>query len=135
MKLDNDCIRDTLFALEDCLKIDDTLTYCAASIDSLMMNTNIISRYDKPTVIYTVDKLNEAGLINAEIHKAWGSTVTDVLIFDITYNGHEFIETFRSKTTWEKTKERAKSIGSASLPVLAEIAKQLILSQISTPNP
>ena len=43
-------------------------------------------------------------------------------IEDLTYEGHQFLADIRSDTTWNKTKETAKNIGTESLHAIKDIA-------------
>lgn len=47
-------------------------------------------------------------------------------IFNLAYQGHQFLAGIRSGTTWNKTKESAKNIGSESIHVLKGIATSAI---------
>ena len=54
MVLNHDCVRDLLLYLENNLKYDD----------KVKINTLTLNSYDKETLMYTVDRLNEANYIN-----------------------------------------------------------------------
>lgn len=47
-------------------------------------------------------------------------------IAGMTYEGHEFLDTIREKTGWDKTKEIAKKTGAGSIKLLGEIAKEVV---------
>jgi len=49
-------------------------------------------------------------------------------VFDLTYQGHQFLDEIRSDNVWNKTKETAKSIGSFSVNTLSTIATGVITS-------
>ena len=51
-------------------------------------------------------------------------------IFDLTYPGHQFLADVRSDTTWNKTKNIAKNVGSESLHVLKDIAVEVVTAAI-----
>lgn len=60
MKLDRDCIRDFLLALES-LGPGQRLTH------SNYQSIPLLASYEQETIIYTAEKLKEAGFINVQI--------------------------------------------------------------------
>ena len=113
MKLDYNCIRDVLLYLEDNLKINEPLH-----------SKNIELDYSFETIQYSVFKLEEAGYIQAQIIVADGLDKT-AIINDITFYGHEFLNTVRPKTVWENTKDVSVKLGVKSISALSQIASQI----------
>ena len=128
MKLNPDCAREVLLALENVLQIDENLTMPALNAYALF---DLIPKFSKPDVLYTLQKLEEAGFIIASFQFVSGS-LSDGYISSITYRGHEFLENIRENKNWEKVKSAAAKIGSFSVSVLGEISKSLILTLISS---
>ena len=122
MKLNPDCIRDILVAVEG-MEYNSTYT-----IDQL---------HDKLPV-YTAEELNyhclqmmDADLLNAKSVNVIGCTIPQIWqIFDLTYSGHQFLADIRSDSIWNKTKDVAKTVGSESLHVLKDISVNLVASMI-----
>lgn len=53
---------------------------------------------------------------------------------NLTWAGHEFLDTIRSDTVWKETKRRiASTVGSVSLSVLTEVAKQVAKGFLGLP--
>lgn len=113
MKLNYNCIRDVLLYLEDNLKINEPLH-----------SKNIELDYSFETIQYSVFKLEEAGYIQTQIIVADGLDKT-AIINDITFYGHEFLNTVRPKTVWENTKDVSVKLGVKSISALSQIASQI----------
>ena len=128
MKLNPDCVREVLLTLENSLQIDEKLHISTLSAYALF---DLVPKYSKQEVLYTLQKLEEAGFIVASFQFMSGS-FSDGCISSITYQGHEFLENIRENKNWEKVKSAAAKIGSFSVSVLGEISKSLILTLISS---
>ncbi|BBN99195.1 DUF2513 domain-containing protein [Sporolactobacillus terrae] len=124
MKLDNDCIRDFLLTLEE------THLYENVSTEHLEKYKRL-NKYPKDQVLYTISKLFEAGFINGKkliisgsIGKAW--------ISEMTWSGHEFLNTIRSDNVWKEAKDKvSKTVGSVSLTTLSELATTIAKSMLN----
>ena len=72
--------------------------------------------------------LIEAGLISGEVSSA-GSTEDGTQSFyldcELTWKGHEFLDTIRDPEVWRLTKEGTAKVGGASVEFMWEIAKAL----------
>ncbi|MGL4547246.1 DUF2513 domain-containing protein, partial [Eubacterium aggregans] len=66
--------------------------------------------YDKKQILYTLINLCDARLIEAYCVEPSSWIIIDVSVYRITYDGHEFIETFRSKTTWGKKQKKKQNL-------------------------
>ena len=53
---------------------------------------------------YHVELLIEAGLIYGNMSKTMGRHAQDFLAHRLTWEGHEFLDSIRSDTVWNKTK-------------------------------
>jgi hypothetical protein len=95
MKLDWDCIRAILIALEE---KGDTAS---------ALRPNEIDGFDQDTVSYTMRRLIEAGLINGNCIQPTDSSVR-CFAFEMTFEGHELLEKMRSSTLWNKIKSAAR---------------------------
>jgi len=122
MKLNQDCIRDVLLAIEK-LGTPDTRLF----LDDLS-NSEFCEKYGINDLGYTVSKLIEAGFINASPINVQGGK--GFIIRSITWNGHDFLDNIRDKTVWDKTKEKASKVGGASIPILSAIAKEMIFKKL-----
>jgi hypothetical protein len=140
MKLNYDCVRDVLLTLEDTLDIKE-LTYNLGEGEESHFNfstTDIeiiakherLKSYPKTDIFYSIHKLYEAdyivaGQVNAE-------NLTRYLIQDITYNGHEFLQSIKSDTVWNDVKKVSSKVGTMSFPIISSIASNVIAKLIST---
>ena len=86
-----------------------------------------LPKYNFEDLHYAVLKMNEADLIQAKLCRNEFCILKDVVcIYDITYKGHEFLNSVRGKTIWDKTKQLADQIGTQSIQSLGSIAKIII---------
>lgn len=116
MKLNHDNVRELLLNLEENLPLNDSLQLDPSNTD--------------PETLYSALKLIEAGFIEGNQIKFIDGDFM-ILIHSITWNGHEFLDNIRPKTTWEKTKSLAKTIGGSSLPMLGKIASKVSADMIN----
>lgn len=132
MKLNYDCVRDVLLALEENLtiEVDEDGCYSFNTLFSEeICELDSLSKYSKQDIIYAIIKLYEAGYINASTMSA--DELTDCIISDITYDGHEFLQSIKSDPVWDKVKRVADKVGSISIPIISSIASQ-VLSKLIT---
>lgn len=120
MKLNYDCIRDILLYLEENLELNNSI-----------YSENIELNYSSEDIQYSILKLEEIGYINARIVKADGFQIITAIIKDITFYGHEFLNTVRPKTVWENTREISGKLGVKSISALSQIASQIVTQLIS----
>lgn len=121
MKLNTDCIRDILIAIES-IDYDDEWV-----IDDLMKR---LPNYSESELQYHCLQLIEAGFLDASTVQFARSPLQVCRIKDLTYYGHQFLADIRSDTNWNKTKEIAKYVGSESLHTIKDIAVGIITSAI-----
>lgn len=125
MKLNPDCIRAVLLHLEENQLMDDKGVICKI-ISSDLPDT--LPSYTSADVIYTVKQLDEYGFISTRQFDTYNYMAA---ILDITPQGHEFLKDIHDDTTWNKTKDIAKNVGSYSLSTLAQIASSIISNVIA----
>lgn len=122
MKLNPDCIRDILITVESMeYNTAYTLTKLCTQLPS----------YSEEELNYHCLQLIDAGLLNAKAINVMGQILPQLWrIFDLTYPGHQFLADVRSDTTWNKTKNIAKNVGSESLHALKDIAVGVVTAAI-----
>lgn len=121
MQLTPDCIRDVLLEFE-------TFHMGVYKVDAFQ---NCLSRYGKEQTLYTLIKLYEGGYINGALMRSRDGQLITFRIYDITFQGHEFLEKIRSDTVWnQKLKPVFTTIGSASLEVISSVANNAITSLV-----
>lgn len=83
--------------------------------------------FDEETIWYACLKLGEGGLLDMMTWPMPSYNLDGIKqITGMTYEGHEFLDTIREKTAWDKTKEIAKKTGAGSIKFLGEIAKEVV---------
>lgn len=127
MKLNHDCVRDVLIICEDYDTFDSNLRYNHLYLKHFC---NELPQYTKEEIAYTLILLEEAGLIIARPLRYDGG-VSDIVVTRLTYEGHEFIDTIRSDTVWDKINKTISTVSSVSLPILQQVGSQILISLLS----
>ncbi|RGX99816.1 DUF2513 domain-containing protein [Blautia sp. OF03-15BH] len=120
MKLDLNCVRDSLLTLEKWLVLNDQLEFIFLDLNEIMESAEM-QKYTKPDVAYTLVMLEEAGFIKAVIDYGCDE-ISELDVIRLTYQGHQFLETIRPKDTWDKIYAVAEKTGHKSLTSIMEIA-------------
>ncbi len=114
-----DMIREILTRLE---KMPDTDSMLQLSDFPL----NQASEYS-----YNMELLIEAGLVEGQIFKALGGGPTRFFVQRLTWHGHEFLDSIRSDTVWDKTKKTFAAKGTdMTLDLVKSVATDIGLSLI-----
>lgn len=123
MRLNVDCVRDVLLAIESA-EFNQTLTVLELS--------QKLPKYSKEEIHYTCVKLYEGKYIDAILQPFAKKAIPAVVAINcLTYDGHKFIDTVRDNTIWKKTKSTISEIASVSFSILQSVASQLIMDAIS----
>lgn len=126
MKLNHDCVREILLAVEQC-PFNQTL-----NVEKLVER---LPEFDVETIWYACLKMGEGGLLDIMTVPMMGSNLPGIKqITGMTYDGHEFLDAVRGKSGWETIKAAIKKAGVGSLKVAYEIAlavgKDLVTSAL-----
>lgn len=86
-----------------------------------------VEGYSYEIVSYHYRLLYDAGFLRCEpVVSTTSDRIIKVFPFELTWDGHEFLDKIRSETTWNKIKIQAKEKGLAlSFSVVTELAKRL----------
>lgn len=125
MKRDMDLIRDLLLQIEDGRRSFDLLTPEIAEVLG-ESSEGKLPREQAELLEYHLDLLDSAGLITIKAKlsgAAWQ-------IGQITWAGHDFLDTIRDPAIWRETKAGAKKAGGFSLDLLKALAKGLVKKKI-----
>ena len=123
MKLNKDCVRNILLTIES---MEYESVYTVEKLHELLPD------YSYDELQYHCIQLLDAGFIKAVSVPILGHINPQISrIKDLTYQGHEFLADIRSDSIWNKTKDRAKTIGSESLHALRDIAVNVVATAIS----
>lgn len=129
MILNYDCLRDTLLKLEEILLITDDLAFSPVNLDALCGELPL---YEKEDVFYCIFLLNNARYIQADITYLANGGVRTLAIKTLTWEGHEFLETIRPDSTWQKIKEYLAAVGGKSIHAIKFIGVKLLEAKINT---
>lgn len=122
MKLNPDCIRDILITIES---MEYNSVYTLAKLQANLPD------YSEDVLNYHCLQMIDADLLNAKAINVMGEISPQIWrIFDLTYQGHQFLADIRSDTSWNKTKTIARTVGSESLHALKDIAVGVVTSTI-----
>lgn len=128
MKLDLNCIRDTLFVLEENLILNDDLDFCTLDLHEIC-EFPYMKSYSLSEVAYTLIILEEAGFIKTTC----GSNLIEYMdIVRLTYEGHRFLDTIRPTSTWDKIYSISEKTGLKSISTIMEIADILLPDTIKS---
>lgn len=124
MKRDMDLVRAILFAVE---AAGEDQTIKAGDIQLDGFSSGQISRH--------VQLLEEAGFLQANISKQLGGVAARRFhIYGMTWSGHDFLDTIRDPSVWEKTKDKIVSHGgSFSLEIVKALATGFLKQQLGLP--
>lgn len=113
MRLNIDCVRDIMLAVEE---KPYKQTYTVSKLSEYLP-------YTEDEIEYCCYKLYEASFLELIVVNTCSSGYAIKSINELTYSGHEFLESIRPKSVWKKTKHVLAEIGSFSLSLAEEIAK------------
>lgn len=131
MKLNYNCVRDTLFPCEKSLTLNDDLLWeCLTLNDFKSLFEKPNGKYSKQEVAYTLFMLDEAGYIVCSYLNS-DNCLSELCVSRLTYAGHEFIDTIRSDSIWSKITSFITAVGSASLPVIQDLGSQFLLETLT----
>lgn len=116
MKLNVDCVRDVLLEFE-------TLPIGNYSEYSFPIS---IEKYGVENVFYTLLKLSEAEYINAEFIRTMDGRAHTVNLYDMSFSGHQFLETIRDSNIWAKTKRIVGNVGSSGFGLISQVAASIL---------
>ena len=127
MKLNYDCVRSVLLTVEKSKTIDEELNLNPLTVETIFEQ---LPKYEDNEILYTIEKLKEAGYINAALQFAAGHFI-DGAVSSITYSGHEYLDNIREPEVWRKVKAMLKNAGAITLPFISQAAQMLIGSQLT----
>ena len=127
MKLDHDCARDLLLALEEQLVLEPSGEISRLDMEDLYQNERL-KKYEQPDIFYALQKLAEAGFVKASPVRVLSSLGYFFEGEDgITFEGHRYLDALRSDTVWARVKKKLKAIGgSAPFGMVLNLAEEYL---------
>lgn len=124
MKLNLNCIRDTLITLENWLVLNDDLEFVLIDLDEICKSSDML-KCSKPEIAYTLVLLNEAGFIKAIVSSTFEG-IDELNVVRLTYKGHQFLDTIRPQSMWDKIYSISEKTGLKSISSIMEISDILL---------
>lgn len=118
MKLNPDCIRDILLAVEELSDGIEVFEY-----DRYQCIPERLKDYEHTEILYHCRQCSMADLV---CNMKYFDNGNSFIIEDLTPAGHEFLANIRSESVWGKTKDISKKLGVGSLRGLADIAISVV---------
>lgn len=111
--------------------VREILLLTSESLESVEANAFVYDQNDLRKVVYTIDIMKEAGLIEACVIKAFGGEYFDAVVHQLTWDGHELLENIKDERVWERVKKTiARTGSSASLFVFEKLAEKIVLETV-----
>ena len=116
MKLNHECVRETFLYIENTLPYDQNL------LGTDIEEAEELRKFNKDDIKYALSKLYEAKFIKCEVeYDYYTHKLIYLNIYDITWDGHKFLDTIRDPKVWRETKKEAKKLPDISLTMLGDI--------------
>ncbi len=92
-----------------------------------------IDGYDDLTIKYHLVLLYDAGLLRCEpVTSSTSDRVIYVLPFELTWDGHEFLDKIRNDSVWQRIRETiAEKGGSLAFGVVSKLATKFALEYVT----
>lgn len=117
MRLDWECVRAILTALEDVPEQDGRLM------------PGDVPGFAWPVVSYHIEVLAEAGLIKAQCVRALGAP-TACFAMRLTFAGHELLDVVRQAGLWNRVKARIRDAGLAMSIEAVKTAASVVIKEL-----
>lgn len=126
MKLNQDCLRAVLLYLEANCGYEEDSSKVKCIGFRKVCNTEELQDYNHNDIIYCIEKLFEANYINGTCSFSAPNTgLVKADIYSLTMEGHNLIDTISNETIWNGIKEKLKTAGKVSVPIISTIAGRL----------
>ena len=119
MKLNNECIRDLLFYLEENLKYHQRL----------YVHDIKLKDYSLDELLYTAERLKEANFLKC-LGGIYSRYNLPLSVDSITYQGHQFLDSIRDDNVWNNAKSKIKTVASVTLPILQELCSNYLKQKL-----
>lgn len=124
MRINLDCVRDVLNYLADhlviCTDSNQKKTFDHVTVDELCKK---LTQYSSDDIWYSVYNLCQCNYIEGTPDINLKDKMDRIAIANITFEGHQFIDSIREPTRWETIKTVLKQVGNYSLNFVASTAQ------------
>lgn len=109
----------------------DTIRELLSKVEECTLPTEMVRLADFPEekaaeISYHMALLIDAGLVKGQMVQTIGPDVKDFFAQKLTWTGHEFLDSIRSDTVWQKTKKVFQEKGlEMTFELVKEGAKQI----------
>lgn len=132
MKLNSDCVRDTLIYIEEHLQMNEYNRIKEISL--LSITKGLIDKYEENDIAYTVFQLIDANFIKGNINTPGRNNKVVANIYDITWAGHDLLNSIRPQPIWNAVKQNAANLGIKSIRGLASLAGNIVNAVATNPD-
>ena len=132
MTLNTDCIRDVLIYLEDNLVMNQYNNIQEISINKIA--TDLSNNYSEKDIIYTLIQLINEQFVVGHIRPIGKNNKISGYVKDISWTGHELLNSIRPQPVWNVVKQNALKFGIASVRGLASLAGSVINAVATNPD-
>lgn len=134
MKLNPDCVRDVLLYLEENLTVElEKHNFNTITLKQLKESPELNTKYSQEEIWYVVYNLKEIRFIEGKINDVSSMKMMFCEIQNITWGGHQFLNTIRPQSIWDATKKGASKLGLMSMQALSSIAMEVAKAIITNP--
>lgn len=131
MRINYDCIRELLIVLEDNLIINDNLDLPKIYFKDIEQNP-IMRKYSRADIAYSAQILFETDFIDCRIIYS-DNQIENIVFFSITFAGHQYIESIKNDTLWNKLKSKIINHGlSLSFELIKSTAIPLAVAMLNS---
>ena len=119
MKLNIECVRSVLIEPET---LPPHVYIYSDFIES-------VRKHGDEEVNYCLAKLIEAQYVNGDYKRSGAGTILGCRVYDMTFSGHQFLDTIRDNKVWATLKSVGQSI---PFNVILNIGQSLLIDALST---
>ena len=132
MKLNSDCVRDTLLYIEENIQMNEYNRIKEISLSSI--TKGMIDKYEENDIAYTVFQLIDANFIKGNINTPGRNNKVVANIYDITWAGHDLLNSIRPQPVWNAVKQNASKLGINSIRGIAVLAGNIVNAIATNPD-
>lgn len=123
MRLNPDCVRDILIALDEKYLIPDESGFVNPVDSKELLKDDALSSYQQSEILHTIRVLFEVGILDK-----WKQYVDEDIprIKDLNQTAYSFLDQIKPISNWEKIKDKLIKSSSVTIPAIIELAKSFI---------